>query len=306
MMSPISPKHNEQASQDASEKPNSLRAGFASLFVLLVIAALSLAVYAFANQTLLEHTATRASTRQTQARSTALSGIEIIRSQLLAANSLQRHRLVNSNTWKEPTLVAPRASEYHTALYREISRNGWIPGLQAEAAKLNLNALDLSRAGELVSRTRLTALPNVTPQMADALLDWMDADDEPRAFGAEATWYEENAAAVRPTNAPLRSLHQLAFVRGFDEQFVFGEDTNNNGWLDWNEDDGNGLSPVDNSDGKLDRGLAQYVTLNAFESNWSSKDTKKINLNSDDLVELHSQIAIRFGEPAANFVVAYR
>ncbi|MDX1926691.1 MAG: type II secretion system protein GspK [Pirellulaceae bacterium] len=283
-----------------------LRSGFATLLVLLVIAALSLAVYAFANQTFLEHSATRASIRQTQARWTALSGIDALRSQMFAANTLQFHQLVNAHQWKEPVPVATEAPEFQTGVYRQISRKELTAGLQSESARLNLNALDLSRAGEVVSRTRLVGLPNVTPQMADALLDWMDADDEPRTFGAEANWYADNAPQARPTNGPIRNLHQLTFIRGFDELIVFGEDTNNNGWLDWNEDDGDSQLPSDNGDGVLNLGLAQYISLNAFESNIDALGNKKINLNNDDLFELHAQVSSRFGESVATFIAAYR
>jgi DNA uptake protein ComE-like DNA-binding protein len=225
---------------------------------------------------------------------------------MLNANSLQLHRLINANAWKEPLPVDPKNSEYKTAVYRQISRKQLVPGLQSESAKLNINALDLTRAGEVVSRARLVALPNVTPQMADSLLDWLDADNEPRAFGAEAAWYAENAPHARPTNGPIRTFHQLTYIRGFDERVVFGEDTNTNGWLDWNEDDGDLQAPSDNSDSMLNLGLSQYLTLSAFESNLDSSGNKKINLNNDDLVELHGQIASRFGERAATFVAAYR
>lgn len=282
------------------------RSGFATLLVLLVITVLSLAVYSFANQTFLEHSASRASIRQVQSRLTAFSGIDTLRSQIQQANGLQFHHLVNANHWKQAVPVAPEFSEFETALYRQISRQELIPGLQSESAKLNINSLDLSRAAEVSSRGRLVALPNVTPQMADALLDWLDADNEPRAFGAEAAWYAENSPHARPDNGPIRTLHRLTLVRGFDERLVFGEDTNNNGWLDWNESDGDRQPPNDNGDSVLNRGLTQYLTLNAFESNLDSRGNKKINLNNNDLVDLHAQISNRFDERAANFVVAYR
>jgi general secretion pathway protein K len=52
--------------------------------------------------------------------------------------------------------------------------------------------------------------------MADALLDWRDADDIPRPLGAERDWYR---AAGRPTprNGRLADVTELRRVRGFDE-----------------------------------------------------------------------------------------
>ena len=147
---------------------------------------------------------------------------------------------------------------------------------------------------------------NITAQMADSLLDWIDADDEPRTYGAESAWYADKALKLRPANGPLRQLHELISIRGFDERLVFGEDTNNNGWLDWNENDGDAQFPSDDRDGALDLGLAQYFTLDAFESNLDATGNRKIYLNQIDLSDLFLQLESKFGERAAAFVAAYR
>lgn len=52
------------------------------------------------------------------------------------------------------------------------------------------------------------------PVFVDALLDWRDADDEPRANGAERAWYRAHGG-VPPRQGPLGSLDELAHVRGF-------------------------------------------------------------------------------------------
>src|SRR5215211_3820962 len=51
--------------------------------------------------------------------------------------------------------------------------------------------------------------------MADALLDWRDEDDVPRAEGAEWEWYE-SVGRVTPRNAPLAHVAELQRVRGFE------------------------------------------------------------------------------------------
>jgi type II secretory pathway component PulK len=51
--------------------------------------------------------------------------------------------------------------------------------------------------------------------MADAVLDWCDADDDPRPFGAERAWYIANGR-FPPRNGPIASLDELRHVRGFD------------------------------------------------------------------------------------------
>jgi general secretion pathway protein K len=51
--------------------------------------------------------------------------------------------------------------------------------------------------------------------MADALLDWRDPDDVPRALGAERDWYRA-AGRFMPRNGPLADVRELRQVRGFD------------------------------------------------------------------------------------------
>ncbi len=51
--------------------------------------------------------------------------------------------------------------------------------------------------------------------LADALLDWRDADNDPQANGAETEWYREHRRAL-PRNGPLASAAELRLVRGFE------------------------------------------------------------------------------------------
>ncbi len=72
-------------------------------------------------------------------------------------------------------------------------------GLEDESAKLNVNALLL--ADKMVSggaRQVLMALPGMTEQMADGILDWIDPDDEPREFGAEVESYSMRIPPYAP------------------------------------------------------------------------------------------------------------
>ena len=85
--------------------------------------------------------------------------------------------------------------------------------LEAAGTKLDIN----SASAEMTARI-LEALSysGEAPQMVDALADWIDADDEPRAAGAERSWY---AAAVRalPRNDSLADIRELSRVRGFEQ-----------------------------------------------------------------------------------------
>ncbi len=54
-----------------------------------------------------------------------------------------------------------------------------------------------------------------------ALIDWLDGDDEARAFGgAETDWYRSAGKPYGPTNGPFRELAELLLVRGWDRTLL--------------------------------------------------------------------------------------
>ena len=146
----------------------------------------------------------------------------------------------------------------------------------------------------------------MTESVADAILDWIDADEEPRYYGAEAEVYANLLPPRTPKNAPLLSLDELMGVDGVTAGLLFGEDTNRNGLLDANEDDGGASEPFDNADGVLDAGWSDYLTVTARENNLRLDGSPKIPLNTNTLTNLYDQIEEEFGEEVATFVVAYR
>ncbi len=155
-------------------------------------------------------------------------------------------------------------------------------------------------------RQRLMQLPRMTPQIADAIMDWIDADSQPRPLGAEASWYSAQNAARLPAQRPLYDLSEMLLIRGVTPELLYGEDANGNGWLDANEDDGPATLPADNADGVLSRGWSAYLTVVSAESNLRPRKLRKVNLNQPDLVKLYDQLLPELGQDATMFVVALR
>lgn len=56
-------------------------------------------------------------------------------------------------------------------------------------------------------------------RLADCLLDWIDADDDPRLNGAERDWYEGLPEPYRPRNAVPKTWDEFALIKYFDEAF---------------------------------------------------------------------------------------
>jgi general secretion pathway protein K len=80
-------------------------------------------------------------------------------------------------------------------------------------ARLPLNAATGHRLRRFFAASGVT--PSRVDSLSDALLDWRDADDDERAFGAERATYIA-AGRPPPRNAPLIDLRELRQVWGFD------------------------------------------------------------------------------------------
>jgi type II secretory pathway component PulK len=85
--------------------------------------------------------------------------------------------------------------------------------LRASGSSLDVNAASAGQLRRLLSMLYGAARAE---SLTDALLDWRDADDEPRPQGAEADWYRRQGRHA-PRNDSLADARELARVRGFEE-----------------------------------------------------------------------------------------
>lgn len=285
------------------------RQGTVLLLVLVVAMMLSLSLYAFSESMLVSYEATQASLTQLQTRQLADSGIAAAMDYV---GDRQARRLENATNnphrfrHVELTRVGGEAARYSVMPSFQFTGDAPTFGLGNESARLNLNALPLANEVRPLVRARLTKLPGVTDHIADAILDWMDADDELSEFGAESSYYTSLHPPYRPRQRRFESLQELLLVRGVTAELLFGEDTNHNGLLDPNENDGHRSDPPDNADGKLQSGWSDWLTVHAAESTLREDGTRKINVNTMKLAELFDQLEAEFDADVAKYVVAYR
>lgn len=87
--------------------------------------------------------------------------------------------------------------------------------MRATGTRIDVNTADDSTLVRLF--LALGDTPAVADSLADAILDWRDADDVPRPSGAEAAWY---AARRRepPRNAQFADVRELSRVRGLENR----------------------------------------------------------------------------------------
>ena len=74
---------------------------------------------------------------------------------------------------------------------------------------------------QLVRYRRLLALLSLPPQLADTLVDWIDADSEPiSASGAEDSYYSALASPYLAANRTLSDFDELELIRGYDANVI--------------------------------------------------------------------------------------
>ncbi len=135
-------------------------------------------------------------------------------------------------------------------------------GVTPEAGKLNLNAASESEITALLTPLLLELQVENASELIAGLLDWLDEDQTPRPGGGENEYYNNLEPGYNAKNGPLDTLEEILLVKGWTAAMLYGEDTNRNGLLDANEDDGAGSFPYyDNADGILNHGIAPYVTV---------------------------------------------
>jgi type II secretory pathway component PulK len=142
-------------------------------------------------------------------------------------------------------------------------------GIRDEASKLNVTTATLDQ---------LNALPGMTEDIAESILDWQSSGETPRASGAKSSYYNALTPGYNCKDSPLESLEEMLKIRGIDESVLYGEDRNRNGWLDPGEDDGDRSFPPDDANGILQYGLADYLTVCSQDLNWTKDNRKRLNL----------------------------
>ncbi|MGB1707780.1 MAG: general secretion pathway protein GspK [Rubripirellula sp.] len=315
----------------------STRQGFFLVLVLIVVAIATMAVYSFTDLMLAYDDSAYLSGDIVQTRVNVESGAEAVR--LLLAeppelrvdyggvyNNPQMFQAVNvslgddNSTPSNFSILAPGLND-------EGRLAGLRFGLQNESARLNINALpvlETSSAGMMASAltaaddadessedgtsdniavSLLLTLPGMTEDIADAILDWLDEDEEVRPFGAEAEYYSTLPTPYVPKNGPVLSVEELLLVRGVTPTLLFGADANRNGVLDGDEQQRFGAT-VETA-GSL--GWAAYLTVHGAEASKRRDGSLRVNVNQDDLELLYEELSEALeNDDYATFIAAYR
>jgi DNA uptake protein ComE-like DNA-binding protein len=298
------------------------------IVVLVVVVVLSLAAYSFTDLMQAHRRAAILSGKQLQARMLVDSGVDAVKLYLTLDETTRGSEgghydnpLYFQAAQVIPELDAPSRGSFTVLaplLDDETFQAGVRYGLEDESARLNLNLLLVAEKVQAgAARTFLMALPGMTEDVADAILDWIDPDDEPREYGAELEYYSAMNPPYGPRNAPPATIEELLLVRGVTPQLLFGIDSNRNGVADAHEMSnanlGVGTIPgstatttTTTDSAGFSRGWAAYLTLYSSERNARADGTPRIWLNNTDLNQLQQELSEVFSDEWTNFILAYR
>ncbi len=315
------------------------RNGTVLVLVLIVIVILTLAALTFSKLMFAENKGAVYSLRQRQVRLIAESGIESLRITLMKEpetldelgglydnEELFRGYLVTDGTVSmtgasagitsgNRSVTDPRDVGRFSVIAPGLADDGTLCGdairygLTDESTKLNLRWL-IQAETQIpgIGRQLLTRLPGVTEETADALLDWLDEDSDPREYGAEDDYYATLDPPYYAKNGIPDSLDELLLVKGITPALLYGIDWNRNGLLDLGEPDESTLEEYGAENGALNLGLLAYLTLDSRESNIDpATGEAKVNINMSDTAGLKEALAeVLEDEELIDYIVAYR
>ncbi|MBA4028546.1 MAG: hypothetical protein C0475_05345 [Planctomyces sp.] len=190
------------------------RRGFATAIVLWCIAlsvVVLLGVQTIAAQ---QASAGREALAAVRAKWAARSGVEAVIARLAAENEQAEPRpiadlLADLASVSEGELAGARFRVWHG------DRGVEVTGPADAHARINVNTL---RSEDL------TLLPLITDDLAAAVIDWIDPDDDAELLGAESGTYLALPSSYRPRNGPVRDIAELELVRGVTRDLLRGPD----------------------------------------------------------------------------------
>lgn len=289
----------------------SKRRGVVLVAVLVVVVLLSLAGYQYSDLMMAEYKVSENAHRSAQSLALANSGIHYAAALLsfddnygtLAGNPFNnpdvfRGKLVldNNGTKGYFTLIAPPDPN-------NMAAGAVSNGVMDEGGKINVNALmqiDTAHPESLGSgqfvHDILTGLPNMTEEIANAIIDWLDPDSDVRSGGAENDYYLGLDPPYRCKNGPIDSIDELLLVKGVTRDLLYGTDWNRNGAQDPNE----------TAIAGFDRGWSAFLTVHSREPNSDPSGKPYIYLKWP-VARLQLALAdTDLGEDLAKYIILFR
>ncbi len=291
------------------------RRGMVLLIVVIVVAMLSLSGLSYVSLLYTEHKAVHLSGDEVQADHLVGSGEEMLKAFLEMPYDQQEEAggwYENEERFSGVLVFGSERSALRGrfTVFSPVIEGGETAGvrfgLENESARLNLGILpQWEQEHPGAGREALMGLPGMTESVADAILDWVDADANKRDYGAEEDYYVGLGAPYAPRNAPPTSLEELLLVRGVERSRLFGRDPVFRAPTE-QESVPDRESPLGSAISGTDVPWKSLLTVYSAERNTTPEDKPRIDLNGTDVAVLHQQLSLVLPADWARFVIAYR
>ena len=267
----------------SSLQNNSREQGSILVLVLIVLSSMIILSLGLAYRTRIEIKLGRANSRRTQAYYLALGGIERIKA-LISQEELSASvvtRICQFSGTAEEEGLFEQLTDY------KVTDKGMLTySLRDEQAYLNINKSDPA-SWENTGR--------ISKDCQAAILDWIDADDDKNADGAETDFYQRLTPPYVPKNGPCACLKELLFVRAVTRRIYLGERLNQSPLPNGSGNDGQFERPAAHDDENMDSGLVGIFTVYG---------NGKININTASKTILAALPGL--DDQVAETILAYR
>ncbi|MGK7345708.1 MAG: type II secretion system minor pseudopilin GspK [Candidatus Nitrospinota bacterium M3_3B_026] len=234
-------------------RPLENRDGMALILTILVVALLTITVFGLFHHSWIQSALAASFRDETKALYASRAGQMAARLILVedAKNNIPRDALTDE--WAQGAIPIPFGEGEYVFVT-----------MMDESGKLDLNQLTSGR-GYPAPRwieifRRLLVLLELDPALADAAVDWLDADSIPLPSGAESPYYQSLKDPYPAKNGKLDSLDELALVKGFEPKVI------------------NRIRPYVTvwSDGRINANTAPPLVLLALDENMTEQMARQI------------------------------
>jgi hypothetical protein len=161
-------------------------------------------------------------------------------------------------------------------------------GLVEESGKLDLN---------VASYEQLMRLPGATEEIASAIMEWKDGDENVERMGPESEYYLSLPEPYYSKNANFETVEELLLVRGITRTILYGDGTapplgQTSGMRSTSTMNPGGVM----TDPDLARGWYELLTVRSREPNTTPDGQNRIELNNVDRGNRRTQLETRLRE----------
>lgn len=255
------------------------RSGSVLVGLLWCLALLSVLVVGILHSSQRELQLARFHADRIEARYLALAGIEKAKA-LLYRDARERSRAARNHSgalfnapeqFKDITLGRGSYRVFRGG--RPEEGGGVVFGVDDEESRLNIN---------VASPDEFIRLEGLTPDIAAAIVDWRDENQQVTPGGAELEYYASLRPPSRPRDGRIQTVRELLMVRGVLPAAFLGGDTHLNGLTDEAGDDDADATRTGKQPATVARGWASSLTVESGVHNLSASGDDRVNIQTAD------------------------